>query len=155
VIYIFDTGPLIWLFRHYYYSRFPTLWEKFDELIVKKHIISVREVYNEIQKQEDNLSHWAKNHRNIFYQPSVEELNFVNKILKITHFQAIVNKQALLEGKPVADPFVIAKAKIENGCVVTTETLKKNAAKIPNICEYFKISCINLEKFMEQENWIF
>lgn len=26
-IYVFDSGPLIDLFRHYYPSRFPSLWE--------------------------------------------------------------------------------------------------------------------------------
>ncbi len=43
---------------------------------------------------------------------------------------------------------IIACAKIQGGTVVTEEQLKPNAAKIPNVCEHFKIPCINLETFM-------
>ena len=55
-----------------------------------------------------------------------------------------------------ADPFVIAKAAtVEEGTVVSMEKGKPNAVKVPNICEQFGIPCIDLEKFMEQENWRF
>jgi len=64
-------------------------------------------------------------------------------------------KKERLQGNPVADPFVIAKAKVLNGCVVTQEKYKENAAKIPNVCKHFEILCIDLEKFMENENWKF
>lgn len=48
MIYVFDTNCLIVLFNHFYLGRFPSLWEKFNQLIVGRKIISVREVYNEI-----------------------------------------------------------------------------------------------------------
>lgn len=35
------------------------------------------------------------------------------------------------------------------------EQLKPNAAKIPNICQHFKVPCVDLEDFMEQEDWVF
>lgn len=35
------------------------------------------------------------------------------------------------------------------------ELLKPNAAKIPNICDHFKIPCMTLEQFMEAEGWVF
>jgi hypothetical protein len=60
-----------------------------------------------------------------------------------------------LSGKPVADPFVIAKTKVIEGIVVTNEANKNHGAKIPNICEHFNVKCFNLEKFMEVENWSF
>lgn len=46
--YVFDTGPLIDLFKHYYPTRFPSLWEQFHDLVSEGKLISVREVYNEI-----------------------------------------------------------------------------------------------------------
>lgn len=74
----------------------------------------------------------------------------------MTHFQALIRQKERLQGKPVADPFVIAKAwTMENGCVVTQEVKKPNAAKIPNVCEHFGIPCLNLEAFMENEKWRF
>ncbi len=155
MIYVFDSSPLIDLFQHYYSERFPTLWENFDTLASAQKIISAREVFNELEGHEDRLADWVKNHRDLFVQPTVDELDFVAEIFKVVHFQTLIRKKERLLGKPVADPFVIAKAKVINGCVVTQEKLKDNAAKIPNVCEHFGILCIGLEKFMENENWRF
>ncbi len=154
--YVFDSDSLINLFWHYYPERFPTLWQKFDVLVSEGKIVSVREVFNEIGSSEDLLGAWAKEHKNVlFLESTTDELQFVSKIFQKRHFQAMVRKQERLKGKPVADPFVIARAKISGACVVTQEKNTEKAAKIPNVCEHFKIPCINLEGFMEQENWIF
>ena len=155
MIYVFDSNVLINLFKHFYRSRFPSLWQKFDEYVIAGQIISVREVFNEIKEQEDLLAEWAKRNRDIFLQPTPEELAFIAEIFKVKHFQMLVRTAERLEGKPVADPFVIAKAKIIQGCVVTDEKLKPNAAKIPNVCEHFGVAYLNLEGFMERENWTF
>jgi len=154
--YVFDTGPLINLFRHYYPERFPSLWEKFHDMVSKKKIISVREVYNEIYSIKDALSNWAKEQKDGIFLPStVEELQFVGEIFKVQHFQVMVSKQKRLKGGSVADPFVIARAKILDFPVVTTEAFKDDSAKIPNVCKHFSIPCINLEEFMQQEGWTF
>ena len=155
MIYVFDSSPLIDLFRHFYPQRFPSLWANFKTLVSAKKIISVREVFNEVKGHEDRLAEWAKIHRDFFLQPASDELGFVSEIFKVTHFQTLIKKKERLQGNPVADPFVIAKAKALEGCVVTQEKLKDNAAKIPNVCEHFNIPCIDLEGFMEKENWKF
>ena len=98
---------------------------------------------------------WAKTHKEIFLKPNREELVFVTEIFKVEHFRTLIRKKERLQGKPVADPFIIGKAKISNGIVVTQEQWKKNSAKLPNVCEYFKVECIDLEFFMEKENWTF
>ena len=154
--YVFDSDSLINLFRHYYPERFPTLWEKFNTLVREGELTSVREVINEIGLSEDPLGTWAKEQKNmLFLESTVEELKFVSEIFQVQHFQAMIRKQERLKGKPVADPFVIARAKISGACVVTQEKKAENAAKIPNVCDHFRIPCINLEGFMEKENWIF
>jgi len=156
MIYVFDSGPLIVLFRHYYPDRFPSLWKSFDALVLEQRIISVREVRKELEGHGDRLSDWVKDHVEFFLAPTADELNFVAEIFKVTHFQTLVRKKERLYGKPVADPFVIAKAQaLEEGCVVTQEIKKPNAAKIPNVCEHFGIPCLNLEAFMEDEKWRF
>ena len=76
-MYVFDTNSLIVLFNHFYLDRFPSLWARFDELIVSGEIVSVREVYNEIvayANVNSRLVQWAKGHRELFEQPSVEEM---------------------------------------------------------------------------------
>jgi hypothetical protein len=154
--YVFDSNSLINLFKHYYTERFPTLWEKFDLLVSEGKLTSAREVFNEIGYREDSLAIWAKEKKNkLFLEPTIEELKFVSEIFKVQHFQVMIRKQERLKGKPVADPFVIARAKILGASVVTQEKNTENAAKIPNVCDHFGIPCINLEGFMEKENWTF
>lgn len=156
--YIFDTSCFIVLFNHFYLGRFPSLWEKFDQLIEEKKIISVREVFNEIDTYWNKVSRlvqWAKDNREVFEQPSVEEMEFVQLIFSVKHFRNLIERKATLEGRPVADPFLVAKAKVENKMLVTQEELKENAAKIPNVCEHFKVQYTNLEGFMERERWQF
>jgi len=156
MIYVFDSNSLIDLFKHYYPSRFPSLWEKFDALVLSENITSVREVANEITQMDDRLSGWTKSNKIIFPISSPDELRIVAEIFRNNHFQANIRKKERLQGKAVADPFVIAKARIvENGCVVTQETAKENAAKIPNICQAFDVHYLNLEGFMEKEGWEF
>ena len=87
--------------------------------------------------------------------PSVAEMEFVREIFAKTRFHNLVPLKARLQGKPVADPFVIAAAKIKDGCVVTQEQHKPNAAKIPNVCEYYDIPFTDIEGFMEMEPWTF
>ena len=68
----------------------------------------------------------------------------------------MIRRKERLKERPVADPFVIARAKcLENGCVVTTEKHKPNSAQIPNVCEYFGVDWTDLEGFMEREQWRF
>jgi len=55
---------------------------------------------------------WANQHKNIFYQPNELEMIFVSDIFSIKHFQNNIPKESQLVGRPVADPFVIAKAKV-------------------------------------------
>lgn len=156
MIYVFDSGPLILMFRHYYPSRFPSLWERFNKLTISQKIISVKEVARELDGHNDLLSDWVRDNPSIFLLPTQDELLSVSQIFQVPHFQGLIRKQERLQGKPVADPFVIAKAKsIEDGCVVTTEKLKENASQIPNVCKHFEVPYINLEQFMEKENWVF
>ena len=141
--YVLDTSPLSTLFRNFYRSRFPTLWERFDALIEQKRIVSTREVAREIKDGP------------IFATPTAAEDSFVAQIYSVAHFQQNIEQQKLYKDGKNADAFVIAKAAIENASVVTMETFKPHAARIPNICEHFNVQCLTLEGFMENEGWQF
>lgn len=157
MIYVFDTSSFVDLFNHYYESRFPSLWELFDDLVVGQRLVSVREVANEIKSyhRDDRLTTWVDSHRELFEQPTYKEMLWVRRMFKNKHFQNIVQEKSLLKGSPVADPFVIARAKVLKGVVVTEERYKDNAARIPNICEHLSVPYTNLEGFMEREEWKF
>jgi hypothetical protein len=156
MIFVFDTSVFIVL-KNFYTATFPSLWAQLGDLVGKGGIISVREVLQELENYNDTdfIQEWAKRNKAIFAKPSNEETVFVARILSIPHFQPLIGQKALLKGTAVADPFVIAAAKIRNGTVVTEEREKPNAAKIPNVCAHFHIPCLNLETFMKQQGWTF
>ena len=150
--YVFDTGPFIIMFRYYYRSIFPSFWSELERLIDARLITSTREVKRELERGEDEAENWCKQNRSLFVTPSNQELNFVAEIFKVPHFQNLMSRKDRNSKNPIADPFVIARSKcLNNSCVVTTERLKPNASRIPNICSYFDIECINLKQFMEFE----
>lgn len=152
--YVFDTGPFITLFRNYYPKTFKTLWQLFDKMVDDGSIVSTREVRNEILFPP-NLVSWSKTHKEIFATPTAKETNVVRDIYAIKHFQQNIEAKKLFAGGNSADPFVVSKAVIIVGSVVTTEEKKPNAAKIPNICDEFGVNCLSLEEFMEEEGWEF
>ena len=158
MIYVFDTSSLVVLFRNFYPDNFPSLWKKFNHLVSQGQCLSVKEVRQEIDSyaEMDYLKKWSKEHKQLFLPPGEDEIKFISQMFnKHTHFQGLVKNKNILGGKPVADPFVIAKAKIFNSCVVSEEKYKEKAAKIPNVCKYFKIPYTNLKGFMKKEGWSF
>lgn len=154
--YIFDTSSFRVL-DHYFPTRFPTFWEEFDRLVLSEQIVSVREVRRELESQSirPHLDQWVRDNRHIFLLPEADETEFVAEIFSVPHFQQLVNKRNRLRGSPVADPFIIASAYLREGCVVTEEAYKPNAARIPNVCEHFGVRCVSLEQLMEEKGWAF
>ncbi len=134
MIYVFDTNSFRVL-SNYYPDIFPTVWENINLLVNNSNLISVREVYKELERgSESFIIDWSKENKKIFFTPTQNEMVFVSQIFSVTHFQNLVTKKQRLKGTSVADPFIIAAAKVKKGCVVTEEVFKPNAAKIPNVC---------------------
>jgi len=156
MIYVFDTSSLSNL-RHFYPAVFTTVWSELDRMIGQGDLISTKEVWNEMQRGNpaQHTNAWLEARKAIFRTPTIEELLVVAEILRIPHFQALIGERQRLKGTPVADPFVIACAKVKGGTVVAEEQLKPNAAKIPNVCQHYGIPCIDLEGFMRQQGWSF
>lgn len=156
MIYVFDNTPLSLLFKNFYPSVFKTLWAQFDALVDEGRIVSTREVLREIQDGPVSGIHaWVKKNGQVFPTPTAAEGEFLSQIFSVPHFQQNIELQKLLKGGKHADAFVVAKAATVKGSVVTLESHKPNAAKIPNICEHFKLPCLTLHQFMEAERWQF
>ena len=157
--YIFDACSLNVIIKSFYEKRFPTFWEKFDELANNKTIISIKEVKRELERKFHNSEIPILTRTSItvpFFEILIpSELLIMKDILSVKHFQGLITLNNIFDGAPVADPFLIAKAEACNGVVVTEEVHKPNANKIPNVCEKRNVRCINLEKFMEEQNWSF
>jgi hypothetical protein len=155
-MYVFDTSSLRVL-RNYYPHRFLHLWEHVEAAVASGVVKSVRECRRELLEQvtEKWLVDWVKRNTQIFLPPTPAETAFVARIFAVPHFQALVSEKQRLQGKPVADPFVIACAASREWSVVTQEQHKPHASKIPNVCEHFGVRCTDLEGFMRENNWTF
>lgn len=159
-MYVFDSSSLIVIFNYYYPKRFPKFWHSFDGLLDQQKIISVSEVYEEIETRNTNIKllEWKEKHKSIFFEPTDEEAIFLKDQFfkaKNGHFQQSLSLKKQYKGGPFADPFLIAKAKKLEGTIVTQEKYSKDGVTIPSICEYFSIRCADLETFMEKEEWVF
>lgn len=155
-IFVFDTSSLR-VFGNYYPETFPSFWQEIGNLVGAGRLLSVREVLKELDKQSpsEHLNDWAAKNSHLFSPPSVEEMSFVAEIFRIPHFQQLIGQKQRLIGAPVADPFLIARGRAADGCVVTEEAVNPNAAKIPNVCQHFGIRCVNVKGFLSEVEWSF
>ena len=137
-----------------YPDVFKAFWAQFDSATAAGEIISTREVMQELLRQDsDHVLAWAKKNSAIFTIPTAAETAFVGRILAVGHFQQIIGTKQRLNGTPVADPFIIARAAVAGGTVITEERLRPNAARIPNVCQHFAVPWSNLEGFLKAKNW--
>lgn len=155
MVYVLDTSFIIQLHENYYRETFATLWEHFDEMLATGQFTSTREVKRELEDQNDAASEWAEQNGKLFTTPTAEEGKFVAGIYAVKHFQQNIETKKILKGGKNADPFVVARAFVVKGTVLTMEQLKPHAAKIPNICDQFKLPCMDMRQFMVAENWKF
>lgn len=158
MIYVFDTSSLSKL-KHFFPGVFKSVWTGLDALVLSGDLISTREVWNEIERGDvdPHTNKWLKDRKQIFTTPTAAEQRLVAQIFQIPHFQSLIGEKQRLMGTPVADPFIVACAKIRKGTVVTEERRKPHAAKIPNVCQHTSVGvpCIDLETFMQKQGGSF
>lgn len=167
--YILDTGFFV-LIRDYYPGTFPSFWEGIDSLVQANTISSVHMVREEIEDyggEQEHLLSWVKKNKSIFTEPTSIEMEKVKDIFAEEPFQNLIDRKARLRHKPVADPFLIAKALVVKATVVTKElparkykdkdgnTQEPPKIKIPDVCEHFSVPCISPREFMEAQDWKF
>lgn len=152
VKYIFDSGPII-DFKHYYEDVFVSLWDRFEDLIENGSIISSIEVFRELQQRDDDAAAIANKYKHIFLRPHIEEQKYVREIL--TNHSELIKFKNIAGGAPVADPFIIAQAIVNNATLITTEKFKPNAHNVPNICKEYGVNFLTLKDFFKQEDWRF
>ena len=176
MIYVIDTSSLQQLFGCYRRVRFPTLWQLFDGLVSSGAITSVSQVLREIEdrdKKNDEVE-WASVHADLFPDVKEQEIQFLREIFLVPRFRHVVPDYVLetdydedanesvdvvnqqeQNSAESADPFLIARAKIQGGMVITQERERGNRVRIPTICSHFGIKCGTLDDLMAAEGWSF
>jgi len=150
--YCVDSSALIDLGKHYRRTIFPSLWGNLEGLIKDGKLIAPREVLRELEQKDDEISRWAKCNRSIFRDLDVEQVVFVQEMLKV--FPNLVDTNKLI---PDADPFIIALSRSEGCNVVTNERFSRpgERPRIPNVCSHYKVPCYSLTGFFEKVGWSF
>jgi hypothetical protein len=147
--YVVDTCSFTALRRIYPQDVFPGAWQAVTQMAENGLIISSKEVLIELEGQEDIITEWARNNRQIFI-PLLSEIQ--QKAMEILgNFPNLLDLNNL---KSNADPFVIATAILNNCIVVTEEDPSGNGAKlikIPNVCNALGIGCIRLLDLLRAE----
>ena len=151
--YCIDTSAILdgWV-RYYPPDVVPGLWEKLENLISNGQLIATEEVLYELEKKKDDVYKWAKKHEKMFVPIDEKIQLIVTEILK-KHKKLVDTRK----NRSMADPFVIALAKIENCKVVTGEQPTNNldVPKIPDICRAIGISYISLLQLCREQKWVF
>ena len=152
-VYCIDTSSILeWYIRTYPPSIFPGLPDRLEELIAAGRLRSPKVVLDEI-KPGDDCHKWAKEQTELFIEESIAVQLRVKKLLATHH-----NAAKPLKGINNADPFVIALAMDggPNWTVVTDEHPGSvESRKIPFVCGYEKVPCINVQGLMKAEGWQF
>lgn len=154
-LYCFDTNVLVQAWNHYYAPEIcQSYWDVLNKFGERGIVFVPGEVYDEIQKIDDNLAKWLRDSR----IPVRETDGQVTKHL--TEIYAKDRKHRLLvedtKQRSLADPWVIAHALRADAVVVTKENKETNPAskriKIPNVCEKMGVECINDFEFIKRFN---
>ncbi len=147
--YSFDTDVYITIWRHSYpRDVFIKLWEDLEKMIKEGVIISSATVLVELSRQRDEIHEFFRQVPHLFVEPDEEEQNYVRNLINHQDF----NKWGLSSSeKHLADPYVVALAKVHNLSVVTFETHHQTNS-IPHVCAILDIKCMKYLDLLREEN---
>ena len=148
-IYVIDACALIDAAKEYNMSKktFSPIWEAFEELINNGQLITSVEIQDELK--DDDLIAWTKKHKELFVP--------LTKEIQVQVFEVLKKYPTLIKMKSTSnsngDPFLVATAIVNNGCIITNERPgdeKTGDYHIPNVCKGFDISYMNLHAFIDK-----
>ncbi|AWL92631.1 DUF4411 family protein [Bradyrhizobium ottawaense] len=149
-VYSIDSSSLIHAWRRIYRPKnFGFVWDGFDRLIAEGRLKASIEVYNELQKKDDELFVWCKERKEtLFVEIDDATQEAVAKIM--AEHPKIVDTT---KGRSGGDPFVIALAASTTPrmMVVTEEFPGKE--RIPDVCDAQKIDHCGVADLIEREDW--
>ena len=161
--YCLDADVYIQAHRTYYSFEFvPPFWQWLTDLASSAIIFSPLAVRDElIPSQRDNydaLAHWAKDREEVlFIEPDQQVVDAYQLIADYVNGNYTPHHSR--EFLANADPWVIAHGVAEELVVVTMEIPKneernrdtgyiQGPVKIPNVCNHFNVTCINIFTLM-------
>lgn len=158
--YIIDTSSLVKLNKDNPLDVFPSIWDKLKGLIDNDKLIAPKEVFNEINQNDDQLSKWIKTQKKMFKEPTPRQIELVKEILD--KYPSLIKTERRYD----ADAWVIALA-IElatnpqktivsiKRIVVSEEKLRGDKIRIPFVCDKYEIENMDIITMFRTEGWKF
>ncbi len=153
-MYLLDTNVFISAKNLYYSFDFhPGFWDWLVHANTEGRVFSIYKVYEEICRQEDQLTGWARDHKEGLFLESPKDFDY--------HLQCVTghlkNENHRLsdidEFSDTADAHLIAYALSNSFKVVTLEGVisRKGRIKIPSVCQKLEVECITPFDMLRQE----
>lgn len=134
----------------YPFDVFPGFWEWLDQEKDSGKIISIKSVYNELVKGDDELSLWIKERKDTGWflneDDEVSQENYQNVAQWAVDPANNYTERAYEEFLSVADSWLVAKAMTANVTIVTHERFQAGSKRrilIPNACKAFNVPYMN------------
>lgn len=149
MIYLLDANTLIEAKNRYYQmSICPGYWDWLLRANQAGKVHSIRSVRDELQRGNDALAVWAKEHAPMFLDESdhATQTAFAEVAQHLASSDLPMKAGALDEFLSGADPWLIAKTMTMNATVVTHEQLNLAARRkflIPNACQHFGVRFVD------------
>ena len=148
-VYVIDACALIDAAKEYNMSKktFSPIWEAFDQLIRNGQLITSTEIQDELK--DDDLIAWSKKHKEFFVPLTKEIQAQVFNVLK--KYPTLIKMKSSSNSN--GDPFLVATAIVNNGCIITNERPgdeKTGDYHIPNVCKGFDIPHMTLHAFIDE-----
>jgi hypothetical protein len=167
IFYVIDTSSIVHMEVTYPRSNFPNVWNKCARLIDQRRLGAPDVVFVELKRQDElvvgSLLEWIEKHKNrLFYSLTDETTRQASKVMK--QFKHLISQTSELEK---ADPYIVAMARERamnptlndrETIVVTNEKISKPSQKdrkIPGVCAFYDLKCIDLLDMIKQEGWVF
>jgi hypothetical protein len=153
MIYCVDTSSLIAAWQERYpIENFPKFWDRVNDLIKEKRLISPVDVFFETKQRSDELHEWLKARKADVFREldnavQTEAANILSRFPRLVGIKKLNTS---------ADPFVIALALVQGVTVITEKKLTGNDQKphIPDVCVALGVECRNILDMIRSEKWV-
>lgn len=158
-----DTSAWIGMKQVYPAKTFCTLWNNLDTLAKARRLISPQEVYNELERKDDEVLKWVKQRKQMFSNLNDEE-QIALSLEIAAKFPRLVDPNKEI---PEADPFVVALARlmkknlqmVGDECIVVSEEKPRANVKakprIPDVCNHYGVRHFSNLDLIANEGWTF
>lgn len=153
--YSIDSSSLIHGWRRAYPPEsFPVVWERLDGLIEDGSLRATIEVYNEIQKKDDELLAWCEARKGALFVEIDDDIQDRVTAIMGTYPRLVDTRKGL----STADPFVIGLAQCHNPqpAVVSQEEGGSEAKpRMEYVCGQEGVTYLNLLDLIQEQGWVF